>query len=110
MDKPPTFWERLINEREIYLNFFRAGLRERARLDNLVFTASWGTFCCRRHRTLSKFNRENLETRIQRAMERHKLDRAGAKSHIEKPIKSVPSGCGSSGESTGTTHRHTTQS
>lgn len=88
MDKPPTFWERLISERDIYLNFFRTALRERARRDNLIFHGFVGHLLLPKASHIVKIRVVvNPETRIKLAMERHSLDREAAKSRIEKTDK-----------------------
>jgi cytidylate kinase len=85
MEKPPAFWERLINERSDYLNYMRAALFERARENNLVFHGFVG------HLMLSGISHvlrvrvfTDLETRIQTAMQRRNLGREQAVALVKK--------------------------
>jgi cytidylate kinase len=85
MDKPPAFWERLINERSDYLNYMRAALFERCRENNLVFHGFVG------HLMLSGIPHvlrvrvfADLEARIRTAMRRHDLSREQAIARIKK--------------------------
>jgi cytidylate kinase len=79
MDKPPAFWERLINERSDYLSYMRAALFERCRENNLVFHGFVG------HLMLSGISHvlrvrvfADPEDRIRTAMRRHDLSREQA--------------------------------
>jgi cytidylate kinase len=85
MDKPPAFWERLINERSDYLNYMRAALFEQARNNNLVFHGFVG------HLMLSGISHvlrvrvfTDPETRIQTAMRRRDLSREQAAALVKK--------------------------
>ena len=88
MDKPPKFWERLINEREVYLNFFRAALSEHARKDNLVFHGHVGHLLLPRVSHVIRIRViDSLDARIEIAMQQHGIDRAAAKNLVQKTDK-----------------------
>lgn len=85
MDRPPSFWERLVSERGIYLNYVRATMREHARRGELVFHGFAG------HLLLPDVSHiisirviEDIEDRVQTAMRRHGFQRKDAVAHIKK--------------------------
>ena len=85
MDKPPSLWERLVSDRDIYLNYVRAMLCERVRGDNLVFHSFVG------HLLLPGISHvirvrviEDMESRIEAAVRRHHLERKDAIARIKK--------------------------
>lgn len=85
MDKPPAFWERLIDERSDYLNYMRAALFERARQNKLVFHGFVG------HLMLGSVSHvlkvrvfADREERIRTAMQRHSLNREEAIARIKQ--------------------------
>ena len=85
MDKPPTFWERLINERSDYLNYMRAALFERARQNNLVFHGFVGHLMLDGISHVLKIRVfTQMEDRIETAMRRHNLEREQAVERIKR--------------------------
>ena len=85
MDKPPSFWERLIGERTVYLNYVRAALCERVRGGDVVFHGYVG------HLLLGSISHvirvrviAETESRIEAAMRAHNLSRKDAIARINK--------------------------
>lgn len=88
MDKPPSFWERLMGERTAYLDCIRATLCERAREGNLVYHGHVG------HLMLPGISHvvrvrviADMEYRVKVAMDARNLEHTEAVAYIEKVDK-----------------------
>jgi cytidylate kinase len=85
MEKRPSFWHRVIDERTAHLAFVRAALCEQARAENLVYHGLVG------HLLLPGISHvisvrviADMEARIQAAIQQQHLGHKEARAHIEK--------------------------